>query len=180
MVARPGVAGELIFRKGVGIPTLEDDVKKILVLVAVVAFIPGPIHAADRAEVVPLSVEEMLAGELVDLTGGASLGKQVAVQMIEALKPMFADVPEAFWREFLESFDSSELRDMIVAIYVRHLTAPEMQAAVDFYSTSEGKSLVEKLPVIVQESMEVGQRWGEEVAAEVVQRLESQRERPDA
>jgi hypothetical protein len=63
-----------------------------------------------------------------------------------------------------------------VPIYVEHLTVEEMQAAIDFYETPEGQSLIEKMPVISQESFAVGQQWGMELAQRVMEEIETAQE----
>ena len=144
-----------------------------LALCALLAAAPAP--AEEPVEIVQASPEE-LARQLMDLTGGGELGKQVMAQMVSSFRGMDASVPEAFWDEFLDSVDAGELVEMIVPIYVRHLTVEEMSAAIDFYSSPTGQSLIRKLPVVMAESMTAGQAWGEELAREVVERLERYRQ----
>ncbi len=55
-----------------------------------------------------------------------------------------------------------------------------MAAAIEFYSSESGRAIVAKLPVISQESMQVGMRWGMELGQEIAERLEQWQPQPDA
>jgi len=43
-------------------------------------------------------------------------------------------------------------------LYVQNFTTAEIQALLDFYESPAGKAFVEKMPVIMQESMVIGQQ----------------------
>jgi hypothetical protein len=135
----------------------------------------APAVAQEPAEAAQASPED-LARQLMGLTGGGELGKQVMAQMVASFRGMDSSVPEEFWQEFLDSVDAEQLVEMIVPIYVRHLTVEEMTAAIEFYSSPVGQSLIRKLPAIMAESMSAGQAWGEELAGEVVEKLERYRQ----
>lgn len=117
------------------------------------------------------SSPERLARELIGLSGGGDLGQQIMAQMIDSFRPLHPQIPEEFWTEFLHSVDPREIEELIIPIYVEHLTVEEMSAAIEFYRTREGRSLVQKLPVIMRESMAVGQRWGEELGRELAREV---------
>ena len=123
---------------------------------------------------------DALARQLLELTGGGELGKQVMTQVVASLRGAHPGLPDAFWDEFIASVDPAELEDMVVPIYVENLSVEEMTAAIAFYESPAGRSLVKKLPAIVGESMAVGQQWGARLAEQVVERLAArQRETPD-
>ena len=114
---------------------------------------------------------EDLARKLIELTGGGSLGKQVMGQMLDMFRTSNPSLPDEFWTEVMASVDEDELVDLAVPIYVKNLTVDEMQAAIDFYSTPHGRSLVSKLPVIMQESMTAGQKWGEQLGRQIYEKI---------
>jgi len=119
---------------------------------------------------------EELARELLEVTGSGALGIQVMTQMLESFKAANPAVPEAFWDEFLAEVDATELVELTVPVYVEHLSAEEMGAAIAFYVTPEGQAILTKMPVIVQETMQAGQAWGMEIAQRVTERLQVWRE----
>lgn len=88
--------------------------------------------------------------------------------------------PQVVWRASVASHSArsrsgrraaSELVDLAVPIYVKHLTSEEMAATIAFYSSPEGQAVLRKLPVILAESMAAGQQWGEALGRRVADRL---------
>jgi hypothetical protein len=114
---------------------------------------------------------EQLARQLIEMTGGGALGKQVMEQVVQAYRTANPGIPEEFWTEFMGAVDTKALEDIAVPIYVQNLTVEEMQAAVQFYGSPAGQSIVRKLPVIVQQSMQAGQEWGRQLGRETADRI---------
>lgn len=124
-----------------------------------------------RARRNPRRQRPLLARQLVELTGGGDLGKQMLEQMVDAFRASDPSIPDAFWDEFVASVDASELVEMAIPIYVKHLTSEEMAATIAFYSSPEGQAVLRKLPLILSESMAAGQQWGEALGRRVAERL---------
>lgn len=103
---------------------------------------------------------EDVARELLEVTGSSEMGKQMMTQMVTAMKPSMPQVPQEFWDKFLEEANASDLVELVIPIYVKHLSVEDMKAAIAFYQSPAGKNFVAKQPVITQESFEVGQQWG--------------------
>jgi uncharacterized protein len=59
----------------------------------------------------------------------------------------------------------------VAAVYARNFTADELRQVTAFYRTPVGQKMLEKLPAITQESMTVGQKFGQSVAAELRTRM---------
>ena len=72
--------------------------------------------------------------------------------------------------------DWQELEDMVIPIYVKHLTAEEMDASIAFYRTPIGQSILQKMPAVMQESMQAGQQWGMKLGQQIAEELEARRE----
>jgi uncharacterized protein len=53
-------------------------------------------------------------------------------------------------------FTFDEISESLVPAYQKNLSASDVQAGIDFYSSDAGKRLLEKLPVILRESNESG------------------------
>jgi len=49
-------------------------------------------------------------------------------------------------------FDFEGISETLIPVYQRNLSAADVQAGIDFYSTESGKHLLEKVPVIIRES----------------------------
>jgi hypothetical protein len=110
----------------------------------------------------------------MEMIGATDLGAQVNQQLLSQMRLDFPQVPESLWTEFAESLDPAELTGLAIPIYDRHFTMEELQALIDFYTTPIGQKVVNKLPLVAQESNAVGQQWGETKALEIMQRLAEQ------
>lgn len=110
--------------------------------------------------------------ELMKLTGAAQVGMQVMDMMTTQMKSIIPDAPVEFWTEFRKEVDPEDLIEQIIPIYQRHLTADEVDFLIDFYSSPMGRSFVAKQPAIMQESMIVGQQWGQALAQRAMSRMQ--------
>ncbi len=111
---------------------------------------------------------------LLQATGSGEIGQQVMVQMMQSLKGAFPKVPEKFWSDFMKEVHTDELLDLIVPVYDRNLTHDDIKQLIKFYESPTGKKYVSVLPKITQESMVVGQQWGQQLAQKVIAKMQSQ------
>jgi hypothetical protein len=116
---------------------------------------------------------QRLAYELLEVSGAGELGVQVMEQMVQAFKAANDQVTDEFWAEFMADVDVGGLTEMVIPIYTKHLTAEEMEAAIDFYRTPAGAAIIRKMPLIMQESMAAGQQWGMELSRSATERIEA-------
>jgi hypothetical protein len=111
--------------------------------------------------------------EVLRLTDSAELGRQMMDQLLGTFEGSTPGVPDEFWSRLREELRSDDLIELIVPIYARHLTEAELDALIAFYSSEHGRSVVSKMPQVMQESMLVGQEWGADVARQILERLEA-------
>jgi uncharacterized protein len=64
-----------------------------------------------------------------------------------------------------------EIVDEITALYARTFTADELRAVTAFYHGAVGQTFLKKQPAIMQESMAIGQKFGQSVAGELRNRI---------
>ena len=147
--------------------TRRGKVAAISVAILLCALGAAPLVAQETDE-----AKEERVRELLQLTGAGEMGVQVMRQMIAAFKAGSPDVPEEFWDGFMAEINPDELVELVVPIYLEHLTLEEISAAIEFYQTPAGQSLLKKMPIIMQDSMAAGQQWGAELGQSVVERLE--------
>lgn len=114
---------------------------------------------------------EQSVRKLMEVTGAADAGMQVLNGMLPALKQMAPNAPDEFWTEFMSEIHPETMIDMIVPIYQRHYSEEDVQAAIDFYTSPAGKRFIAKQGVVMQESMQAGQQWGEQVARRAIDKL---------
>lgn len=137
----------------------------------------GPIVTAEE-----LSKEKRADIEkLIEMTGALAIGKQMSDffgqqywQSIRAARP---DVPpelfQALQSEINVVIDEKivQLLDQIIPVYHKHFSHEEIAKLIAFYETPIGGKIITVMPALVQESMLVGQRWGQSLAPQIQRRV---------
>jgi uncharacterized protein len=65
----------------------------------------------------------------------------------------------------------NDVVEQVAVLYARNFTADELREAVAFYRGPTGQKIVQKLPTITQESILIGQRWGQSIGGELRGRM---------
>jgi hypothetical protein len=111
---------------------------------------------------------------LLNLTGASERGMQVMNHMVAIYKQSNPGVAHKFWDEFMAEIDSNELVEMIVPIYDKYLTHDDIKGLIEFFETPVGRKFIQVQPKIMQESMIVGQQWGQQIGQKVTRKLKEQ------
>ncbi|MEK9613665.1 MAG: DUF2059 domain-containing protein, partial [Flavobacteriaceae bacterium] len=100
--------------------------------------------------------------QMIQVSGTAKVFKASIDQMKSQLKTQMPEISEAKWIDIETYIEASfsQLLDQLTPVYQKHLTEEELKHIVDFYQTDAGKIFAEKAPLIAQESMLIGQKWG--------------------
>jgi uncharacterized protein len=132
------------------------------------------------AQTAPTQDALAAARELVQVARATDQLKLILPSIIQALKPAVVQGRPEVEKDF-DAFAPALLDNMtarlpeftaeIVVIYARNFTPEEMRQMTAFYRTPVGQKLLEKLPTVTQESMRVGQAWGQRIGAEVQNRM---------
>ena len=95
---------------------------------------------------------------------GSEESYQAAVkQMFSLFKQQFSNVGTEIWNEFEEEFAKTsidDLTEMLVPVYKKYMTKEDLKELIEFYETPVGRKFAEYTPIIMQESMQIGQQWG--------------------
>lgn len=153
----------------------------VLLLAALAA--SGPVAAnpaaADPAEAQSRKLD--MIRELLETSQTESLLQDVLPDVLQqqraVLSQVLPDVPDEVWdlalkeaeAAFRESIDA--FLEQTIPIYDAYLTEEEVAALLEFYRTPEGRSVVQKLPLLTQEAMSASHRWGLAVGEEVRRRI---------
>jgi hypothetical protein len=129
------------------------------------------IAAFSQTSPTPLTTKEEHAKQLLELTGSAKLGMQVMNNMIASFKTQVPSAPADFWDDFIKEVNTKELLDLMIPIYVRHYTDDELMQLIQFYKSPLGQKVIEKLPLITQDSFVAGQEWGRRIGEKAANRL---------
>lgn len=118
--------------------------------------------------------------KLIVATGAAELGKQMMSQIFDGFQKNGISIPDEFRDGFIKRIDMDELTNLTVPIYEKHLDLETIQAMTTFYESPAGRKVIVALPKIMQESMEVGQKWGMRLGQQIIAELEKERAAAEA
>lgn len=136
----------------------------------------GTVRAEDLTPEKRADIEHLLA-----MTGAISLGKQMSVavtnSLTQTLKAARPDIPEQALKllpaEVAAVFDENidSLKNEIIPIYHAHFTAAEIKGMISFYSSDLGQKTIRVMPILMQEGMAAGQRWGNALGPVIHRRI---------
>jgi len=98
-------------------------------------------------------------------------------QIIGNLRQVNRAIPDAAWDEFTgictEEMKRSlpELEEPVIAIYDANFSGDEIKQLVAFYQSPVGRKIAIQLPQLMQQSLTMGQSWGQQAGARAVERI---------
>jgi uncharacterized protein len=118
---------------------------------------------------------EATVRELLAATNSADMGKKMLDNMFAMFrKDMKESKIDSFFERMAAEVNTNTLTEMIIPVYQKYYTEQELRTAIEFYKTPDGKKMIERSPLVMQESMEIGQKWGREIAEKVMDRMEKE------
>ncbi len=133
----------------------------LLLLAAAPAFCQTSAAQSKRADII----------RLLHMTGAAKGASQAMDLMLPSLKQAMPQVPEQVWTEFRSEVREDDMIELTYAIWDKHFTHQEIRDLIRFYQTPTGQKIIRETPVIQQESLVAGQKWGNEIMARILARL---------
>lgn len=129
------------------------------------------IPTVQAADIAPEFRADIL--KLINLTKADELAYQVMTNMIQDFQRRLPNVPEDFWKKFIDGKDQhvQAFKEITLSVYAKNLTAEDIKGLIVFYSSPLGQKLIDKLPAITQESMQLGQVWGQKYAEKIIAEL---------
>jgi len=100
---------------------------------------------------------------LFKLNGSQESYNNTFQTMFNQFRKMDTEISESDWNSIqaeMEANSLTELSDMLLPIYKRHLSHNDIKELLDFYRSPIGKKLAEKTPLMDSESMTIGVEWG--------------------
>ncbi|MCB9680696.1 MAG: DUF2059 domain-containing protein [Alphaproteobacteria bacterium] len=127
------------------------------------------------------SKETVAARELLHLMHADATVMESLPRMVESMKAVAPQVPDAFWDKFTAKVDGESFIDLLVPIYASHFTLGELKKLQAFYKSPTGRKLADTSAQIQAESMDAGRTWGMQLGAKVMEELQaSELAPPDA
>ena len=142
--------------------------KRIYSIVLVLSLLLVPALHAEVEEAQRIEIEKLLK-----LTGMEKLVDQMMVQMMTNIKGVIPKAPPAFWEKFTSKFKARELLDLMIPIYAKHYSLEDLKGINAFYNTPTGQKVIATMPLIMQDSMAVGQQWGQALGKKAIEEFEA-------
>ena len=117
------------------------------------------------------SSKDVKIAELLETMGSTHAMKTSFEYMINYYKQNNPQISSQYWDNSLKHVDYNELVQKLVPVYSKHFTEQEIVDLLNFYTTSTGKKMIEKMPAILEESMEIGRKWGIELAQKIEEEI---------
>jgi uncharacterized protein len=120
------------------------------------------------------------ARELIATMKATDNFKAILPTITQGLKPVIVQGRPAVEKDFdtimpsmLDAMTSRlpELAELMAQIYARTFTASELRDIQAFYGTPTGQKLLQNMPALAQLSMAAGQRFGQDIGAELRARI---------
>ncbi len=95
-------------------------------------------------------------------------------QMFTMFKGQYSSVKDEVWVSLEAEFKNTSINDLIEMLtptYQKHLTLEDIKGLIEFYRTPVGKKYAKKSPMIMQESMQIGQQWGMKIGEEFAKKM---------
>ena len=118
--------------------------------------------------------------KLLELTGTVKMVNQMLDQMITNFKMHNSNVPPEFWDRFRQEIDINGLVDKIIPVYDKYYTMDDLKAVNAFYETPAGQKVIATNPLVMRESMVIGQNWGREVGFKIQTEMAEEKEKAAA
>lgn len=113
--------------------------------------------------------------ELIEVTGVSKMAVQGAQQFVNTYKENYKDIPDEFWNGFLKEVSSEEFSKLYIPIYSKYYTESDLDELIKFYKTPIGQKTISNMPLIMNESMEVGREWGQNLAKKLIDKINEQK-----
>ena len=168
---RPGV----LTRSGLaGVAPIKVLMKQVFFTVLFLAFTTLTAGAADAARPAIAKEKVVEIQKTLRLVGMEKLMDQMKTQMFTMFRESMTQVPEEYWKRLETKLDMAELMQLIIPLYDKYYTIEDLKALNAFYESAVGQKVLSTLPQITQESMKIGQAWGEEVAKRVEREVQAE------
>ncbi|AYO57174.1 hypothetical protein CO230_02955 [Chryseobacterium sp. 6424] len=111
--------------------------------------------------------KEQKVKELLSITGTTQMMESTFEQILSYYQSTYPDVPTEYWQKAMKLANFDQVIDQIIPVYLKHFSESEISDVIAFYKTTTGQKIIIKMPVIYQESMEIGREWGTELAKKI-------------
>ena len=85
-------------------------------------------------------------------------GMGTEMKLSDAEKPAFEKYMKKLSMLMREEMQWEKFKEPFIDIYMKHFSEREVRGLVEFYSSDIGRSMIEKMPLVMQDSMAISQQ----------------------
>ncbi len=111
--------------------------------------------------------KEQKARRLIELTGGKELELGILASAIDRAGS-FPSLPPDFAARFRALAAKNDVLSRLVPIYAKHLTEPDLDAAIAWFDSPAGRNFHAAQPAIIAETQAAGEAWAREIMEQAV------------
>jgi uncharacterized protein len=154
---------------------MSNRLFRMVGLLATVLLLTAPARAQS-----PSPESTAAAKELINTINLADQFKNLMPMIMKNLKPAIVQGRSEVDRDYdamvpvlLEASQAriGELIEAVAIIYSSNFSAEELRAVIAFYKTPVGQKFLQKQPFMMQQTMTVGQKFGQSIAADMQKRM---------
>lgn len=112
--------------------------------------------------------------KMFEVSGSGESFQTAIDQMFALYKQQYTEVDSEVWSGLEKEFSKTSLNDlteMLVPVYSKYLSLEDLKELIKFYETKVGKKFAKSNPLILQESMQVGQEWGMKIGQDFAKKM---------
>ncbi len=140
---------------------------------------PAPDMTADApAPAAPIDpAKEAEIRKLLEITGTVKLVNQMLGQMMDGLRGRSSGLPPEFWDQLQKDMDPAKLVEKLIPVYDKYYSLDDLKAVNAFYQTPAGQHLLQAQPMVMKESMGIGQEWGRAAGMKAMLEIENYKQK---
>jgi len=151
---------------------------KIAGLLAVSVFLSGPVRAQSQG-----ADAEAAARELITTIKLGEQFKAMLPMIFKSIKPAIVQNRPDVDRDFDALMPIiqdkmgariNEMEDAVVAIYASNFSAGELRDLIAFYKSPTGQKFLQKTPIVTQQTIAAGQKFGQSAGTEAQKEMMEQ------
>lgn len=104
---------------------------------------------------------QQLAERIMSITGADKMGDQMIAAMTQQLSNGPAAKTIAPVMEKMRA-EMPALTKLLIPIYAKRFSKDEMIDLIAFYESKSGKAMIEKMPLLMQDAMQLSQTWAKD------------------
>ena len=109
--------------------------------------------------------------QFIELAGMAKLGIQMMDNLVATYKQSYPAAGNEFWEAFMKEADVATLLEKMIPIYDQNFSDEDIMQLIAFYESPIGRKMIDRMPAIMQQAMQVGAEWGKQLGEKVIEKL---------